>query len=78
MTLIRDPLTDNELSNRKNIDDELSKNTILRFNHLMQKYLEVTVGNTDYILELYVGYQKTDTTKKNIRITADISYKYGI
>ena len=41
----REPSLDKELANKKYIDDELDKNTILRFNQTLHNYLKVSVGN---------------------------------
>ena len=46
----RNPTSDNEPSNKKNIDNELDKNTVLRFNQTLQNHLKVTVGNDTYNL----------------------------
>ena len=46
----RNPISDNELTNKKYIDDELDKNTIVRFNQTLQNYLKVSVGNDTYNL----------------------------
>ena len=48
--IIRNPSSDNEVSNKKYIDDELDKNTIVRFNQTLQNYLKVSVGNDTYNL----------------------------
>ena len=40
--------SDNELLNKIYVDDELSKNIVLRFNQALQNYLEVTNGNIDF------------------------------
>ena len=58
----RSPTLDNELSNKKYIDDELDKNTIVRFNQTLSNYLKVTVGNDRYNLSKYNKTQLTDTT----------------
>ena len=58
----RNPTLDNELSNKKYIDDELDKNTIVRFNQTLSNYLKVTVGNDTYNLSKYNKIQLTDTT----------------
>ena len=58
----RNPNLDNELSNKKYIDDELDKNTIVRFNQTLQNYLKVSVGNDTYNLTTYDKIQITDTT----------------
>ena len=41
----RNPNSDNDLVNKKIIDDELDKNTIVGFNQILQNYLKVSVGN---------------------------------
>ena len=58
----REPNSDNELANKKYNDDELDKNTILRFNQTLEKYLKVSVGNDVYILTKYNKIQITYTT----------------
>ena len=44
----RDPSSDNELSNKKYIDDELDKKIILEFNQTLDNYLKISVGNEVY------------------------------
>ena len=61
-TVNRSPTSDNELSNKKYIDDELDKNTVLRFNQTLETYLKVTVGNDTYTLTKYNKIQLSDTT----------------
>ena len=39
-----------EVSNKKYIGDELDKNTILRFNQTLEKYIKVSVGKDVYNL----------------------------
>ena len=56
----RNPTLDNEVSNKKYIDDELNKKTILRFNQTLQNYLKVSVGNDIYKLTKYNKIQLTD------------------
>ena len=51
-----------ELTNKKYIDDELDKNTILRFTQTLQNYLKVSVGSDTYNLTKYDNIQLTDTT----------------
>ena len=60
VTVNRNPTSDNELSNKKYNDDELDKNTILRFNQTLQNYLKVSVGNDRYNLTKYDKIQLTD------------------
>ena len=59
----RNPISDNEVSNKKYIDDELDKNTILRFNQKLEKYLKVSVGNDTYNLTKYKKISITDVTE---------------
>ena len=59
----RDPSSDNELTNKKYLDDELDKNTILRFNQTLTNYLKVSVGNDTYNLTKYDKIQITDITE---------------
>ena len=49
----RNPNLDNELFNKKHLDDELDKNTVLRFNQTLQNYLIVSVGSDTYNLTKY-------------------------
>ena len=62
VTVNRNPTTDNELSNKKYVDDSIGEVTILRFNQTLQNYLKVSVGNDTYNLTKYDGIQITDTT----------------
>ena len=59
----RNPNSDNGLSNKKYVDDQLNKNTILRFSQTLQNYLKVSVGNDTYNLTKYDKIQFTDTTE---------------
>ena len=62
ITVNRNPGSDKELSNKKYIDDELNKNTILRFKQKLENYLKISVGNNTYNLTNYDKIQITDTT----------------
>ena len=62
ITYNRNPSSDNEVSNKKYIDDELDKNTIVRFNQTLQNYLRVSVGSDIYNLSKYNKIQLIDTT----------------
>ena len=62
ITINNNPTDDNHVSNKKYIDDQLDKNTILRFNQTLQNYLKVSVGNDTYNLTKYDKIQITDTT----------------
>ena len=62
ITTNNNPTDDNHVSNKNYIDDELDKNTIVRFNQTLQNYLQVSVGNYTYNLTKYDKIQITDTT----------------
>ena len=79
ITVNRKPSSDNELANKKYIDDELDKNTVLRFNQTLQNYLKVSVGNDTYNLTKYDKIQITDTTEiKYPNIGSDLLQKWNI
>ena len=63
ITINRNPTLDNEVSNKKYIDDELDKNTIVRFSQTLSKYLKVSVGNDTYHLTKYEKNYITDLTE---------------
>ena len=50
VTVNRKPSSDNELSNKKYIDDSIGEATLLRFNQTLENYLEGSVGNDTYKL----------------------------
>ena len=62
ITINNNPTDDNHVSSKKYIDDELDKNTILRFKQTLQNYLKVSVGNDTYNLSKNNKIQITDTT----------------
>ena len=62
ITINRNPVSDNEVSNEKYIDDSIGEGTLLRFNQTLQNYLKVSVGNDTYNLTKYDKIQLTDTT----------------
>ena len=62
ITINNNPTDDNHVTNKKYIDDELDKNTILRFNQTLENYLKVSVGNDTYNLTIYDKIHLTDTT----------------
>ena len=65
ITINRKPTSDNEVANKKYIDDELDKNTILRVNQTLENYLKISVGNDLYNVTKYITIQFTDTTVIN-------------
>ena len=63
ITINRNPTLDNEVSNKKYIDDELDKNTIVRFSQTLSNYLKVTVRGDIYHLTKYEKNYITDLTE---------------
>ena len=63
ITVNRNPTSDNELTNKKYIEDELDKNTIVRFNQTLQNSLKVSFGDDTNNRTKYDKIQITDTTK---------------
>ena len=61
ITIDNNPTDDNHVGNKRYIDNELDKNTIVRFNQTLQNYLKVSVGNDIYNLTKYDKIQITDT-----------------
>ena len=62
VTVNGNPSSDNELANKKYIDDELDKNTIVRFNQTLQNYSKVSIGNNTHNLTKYDKIQIIDIT----------------
>ena len=63
ITVNRNPTYDNELANKKYIDDQLDKNTVLRINQSLQNYLKVSIGNDTYNLTEYDKIKSIDITE---------------
>ena len=63
ITININPSDDNHVCNKKYIDDEIDKNTIVRFNQTLTNYLKVSVGNDIYHLSKYNKYYLTDITR---------------
>ena len=63
ITFDRNPSSDNELANKKYIDDLIGECTLLRFNQTLENYLKVSVGNDTYNLTKYDKIQLTDVTE---------------
>ena len=78
ITVNRNPISDNEVADEKYIDDELDRNTLVRFNQTLQNYLKVSVGNDSYKLTKYDKIQITDTTIIQLLITEVTYYKAGL
>ena len=58
----RNPTSDNELANKKFVDDSIEEGTIVTFNQTLENYLKIRVGNDTYILTIHHQIQITDTT----------------
>ena len=58
----REPTSDDELANKKCVDESLSSSNILRFYQTLQNYVKVSVGNDTYNLTKYNKTKLTDTT----------------
>ena len=58
ITIKRNPVSDNEVSSKKYVDNELDKNTFLRFTQTLQNYLKISVGNDTYNLPNMIKYKQ--------------------
>ena len=74
----RNPSLDNELANKKYVDDSLGGNNILRYNQILEAFLELSVGKDVYNLTNYDKIQITDTTRKKLLTMEVFYYKMGI
>ena len=63
ITVNRNPSSENQVSNKKYIEDELDKNTIVRLNQTIQTYLKVSVGSDTYNLSKYDKLSIRDITE---------------
>ena len=79
ITINNNPTDENHVSKKRYIDNELDKNTILRFNQTLENYLKVSVGNDIYNLTKYNKMQITNTTGiKYPNIGSDLLQKWNI
>ena len=62
-TINRYLVPDNEVSNKKYIDNELDKITLVRFNQALENYLKVSIRNDTYKLTEYDKIQIIDITE---------------
>ena len=62
ITVNRNPISDNELANKKYIDESMREGTIRRFNQTLENNLKVSVGNNTYNLTKHKKTQLIDTT----------------
>ena len=78
ITVNRNPTSDNEVSNKRYVDDSLGENTLLRFNQTLTNCLKVSVGNDKYNLTKYDKIQIIDTTEiKYPNIGSDLLQKWN-
>ena len=61
ITVNGDPSSDNELANKKYVDESIGQGNVLRFNKTLQNYLKVSVENDKYNLTEYDKLQNTVT-----------------
>ena len=64
VTVNWEPISDNELSTKKDIIDSIGECTLLIFNQTLENYLKVSVGTDTYNITKYNKKQITDTTEK--------------
>ena len=62
ITVNRNPSSENELANKKYVDESLGSGIILRFNQKLQNYLKVSVGKDTCVLTNNDKVQFIDTT----------------
>ena len=62
ITVKRNPTSDNEVSNKKYVDDSIGEDTILKFNQTSEYYLKVPVENDTDNLTKYDEIQIIDIT----------------
>ena len=78
MTVNRNPSSDNEVANKKNVDNTIGENIILRFHQTLQKYPKMSVGNSIYNLTKYNKIQIMNTTEIKIsNIGSDLLQKWN-
>ena len=56
ITINKNPTDDNHVSNKKYVDNELDKNTIVRFNQTLQNYLRLSAGDDIYNLNNIIKF----------------------
>ena len=74
ITVIRNPISDYEITNKKYVDGELDKNTVIRFNQTLSNYPKVSVGNDTYNLTKYNKLLITDITEIKLVIILVITF----
>ena len=76
ITVNRTPNSENELANKKYIDDSIVEDTLVRLIQTFQNYLKVSLENDDYNLAKYDEIQSTDTTKIKYRTSGGYSLQH--
>ena len=78
VTVNRNPNLDNELANKKYIDDELDKNTVLRFNQTLENISKYLSETTHIILLNLIKYKLQIQQLLNILTQVVIFYSNGL
>ena len=76
ITVNRNTSSGYEVANKKYIDDEQDKNTVLRFNQTLQNHLKISVGNNTYNLTKCDKIQLTDITTMKVGNTGGYLLPY--
>ena len=79
ITFNRNPTLNIEIANKKYVEDELNKITIVRLNPTLQNYFKISVGNDIYNLTKYNKISITDVTEiKSPNTGSDLLQKWKI
>ena len=73
----KNPILDNELANRKHVDDEICKDTIVRFNQTLQSYIKVTVNGIVFNLRKKTNNKLLTSQLIKYQTLAEIRYNNG-
>ena len=71
------PILDNELANRKHVDDEICKDTIVRFNQTLQSFLKVTVNGIVFNLRKKTNNKFLTSQLIKFQTVAEVCYNNG-
>ena len=72
ITINNNPTNNNHVCNKKYVDDELDKNTVVRLNDdSNDRYLKFNINNLTYDLQIYIKLLLTDTTIKKFPSNGD-------
>ena len=79
ITIKRNPSSDNEVANKKYIDDSIGEDEIVRFTPTLQTNLKVSVGNDRYNLTKYDKISLIDVTEiRSPNVGYDLLTKWRI